>query len=70
MTRHLMRRLWWATLPYYGWTCDYQAPGANPAPWWAWPLAWVNRLTYWLFFRRRDVFGPLYNARKSRSPWA
>ena len=65
----LMRRLWWATLPYYGWTSYDGEEGAVPPPLWAWPLSWTNRLTYWLVFRHRDVFGPSHNAGTSRKPW-
>jgi len=50
-SRKLSARLWWATLPYYGWTCgsagqrvDDILDGARPAPWWAYPLGWLNRL--------------------------
>lgn len=38
----VFERLWWATLPYYGWC--YGGPGGTPAPWWAYPLAWLNRI--------------------------
>jgi hypothetical protein len=56
----LAARLWWATLPYAGWvtvTADEIADGANPAPWYAWPLAWVNRLAGRL--PGSEPFGPL-----------
>jgi hypothetical protein len=40
-------RIWWATLPYWGWvgtTADEIADGAQPCPWWAHPLAWLHAL--------------------------
>lgn len=37
-------RLWWATLPYRGWVAYDGEVGAVPPPWYAHPLAWVNRL--------------------------
>lgn len=43
----LAARLWWATLPYWGWstvTPDEIADGARPFPWYFRPLAWLNRL--------------------------
>lgn len=43
----MRRRLWWATLPYYGWvgtTAEEIADGARPCPWYAHPLAWLHRL--------------------------
>jgi hypothetical protein len=43
----LAARLWWATLSYRGWattTAEDIADGANPPPWYAHPLAWLNKL--------------------------
>jgi hypothetical protein len=47
----LLRRVWWSLLPYAGWTAGTreerradEADGANPPPWWAFPLAWLWRL--------------------------
>ena len=63
LTMRLFRRLWWATLPHWGWvsvTADEIADGANPCPWWAHPLAWVHVLLDKTVFRRRDTFGPLH----------
>lgn len=44
-SRKLSARLWWATLPYAGWI-GYSEPGDGsiPAPWYAYPLAWLNKL--------------------------
>lgn len=47
-------RLWWATLPYEGWTwySGEVEVGAVPCPWWAHPIAWVHRIVDgWFRFR-------------------
>lgn len=44
-SRRLAARLWWATLPYAGWVTYDGEPGAVPPPWWAHPLAWINKLS-------------------------
>lgn len=77
----VLRRLWWALLPYYGWTGGTReqrradvADGAIPAPWYAFPLAWLYRIIDWLL-RHHDMFGPNYNCdhlyvgRPRWSPW-
>jgi hypothetical protein len=56
----LFRRLWWWTLPYYGWTGYSGEEGATPPPWYAFPISWLHRLNDFAFFRARDVFGPRY----------
>jgi hypothetical protein len=64
-----LRRLWWATLPYYGWTggsigerVDAILCGARPCPLWAHPLSWLHIAIDKTVFRHRDVFGPRSNA--------
>ena len=62
----IARRILWATMPYYGWI-EYD--GAAPCPWWAHPLAWVHRLTWWWMGRRGEgMFGPRFNAFSYRYP--
>lgn len=39
----LAARLWWALLPYAGWT-GYHERGEIPPPWYAWPLTWLWQL--------------------------
>lgn len=53
----LLRRLWWAFLPYYGWT---DGDGPRKAPPYAYPLAGIYRLVNWML-RNHDKFGPNYN---------
>lgn len=43
-SKRLAARLWWATLPYAGWIGYAGEEGATPPPWYAYPLAWLNRL--------------------------
>lgn len=70
MTR-VLRRLWWALLPYYGWT---RGDGPNRAPLYAYPLSVLYHVVNWLL-RGEDKFGPNFNrdniyANRPRwSPW-
>jgi len=38
----LAARLWWALLPFAGWTAYPDEP--NPPPWYAYPLTWLWKL--------------------------
>ena len=69
--RELLRRLWWATLPYYGWTGgskeqrrEDEKDGAIPCPWYAFPLSWLHSLVDFVY--RGDVFGPKHNRDRMR----
>lgn len=58
---YLMRRLWWATLPYEGWISYGDIEEAIPPPWYAHPLAWIHRrVDYWMTERDIDRFGPVH----------
>jgi hypothetical protein len=37
----VVRRLWWALLPYAGWMTYDGEEGAVKPPWYAYPLAWL-----------------------------
>lgn len=48
-------RIWWATLPYWGWIgwgddWDDEANGTVPAPWYAYPLAWIHNACQWWIY--------------------
>jgi hypothetical protein len=48
-SRSFAARVWWATLPYAGWVGwrdeELEADGTcRKPPWYAFPLAWLNRL--------------------------
>ena len=67
--RALLRRIWWATLPFYGWTggtagerVEAILDGARPCPLWAYPLSWLHIAVDKTVFRKSDPFGPRWNA--------
>ena len=43
-SRSIAARVWWWTLPFAGWVTYDGEVGATPPPWYAYPLARLNRL--------------------------
>lgn len=66
----IARRIYWATMPYWGWvphTKEDELCGAVPPPWYAYPLAWVHRICWWwLNVTKRDTFGPHFRTQTYR----
>lgn len=58
----VLRRLWWATLPFEGWTGGFGPGDGRPCPWWAHPIAWINRTLDDVVFAHRSPFGPRFEA--------